>query len=64
MKRISISLESGISLYALQGGGGHPLIMNTGWLQTAAEWTVDAEAFTSCRIKITLDMRGQVLNIR
>ena len=58
MQRISIPLESGISLSALEGGGGHPLIMIPGWSQTAAEWTVNAEAFTSCRRVIALDMRG------
>ena len=58
MKRISISLESGITLSALEGGGGHPLIMIPGWSQTAAEWRLNAEAITSCRRVIALDMRG------
>ena len=58
MKRISIPLESGITLSALEGGDGHPLIMIPGWSQTAAEWRLNAEAITSCRRVIALDMRG------
>lgn len=58
MKRITIPLESGITLSALEGGGGHPLIMIPGWSQTAAEWRLNAEAITSCRRVIALDMRG------
>tara|TARA_B100000161_G_scaffold216769_1_gene161745 strand:+ start:358 stop:1197 length:840 start_codon:yes stop_codon:yes gene_type:complete len=58
MKRISIPLDSGITLSALEGGDGHPLIMIPGWSQTAAEWSLNAEAITSCRRVIALDMRG------
>ncbi len=58
MKRISIPLESEITLSALEGGSGHPLIMIPGWSQTAAEWRLNAEAITSCRRVIALDMRG------
>ena len=58
MKRITIPLESGITLSALEGGDGHPLIMIPGWSQTAAEWRLNAEAITSCRRVIALDMRG------
>ena len=58
MKRISIPLESGITLSALEGGDGHTLIMIPGWSQTAAEWSLNAEAITSCRRVIALDMRG------
>jgi len=58
MKRISIPLDSGITLSALEGGDGHPLIMIPGWSQTAAEWRLNAEAITSCRRVIALDMRG------
>ena len=58
MNRISIPLKSDISLSALEGGVGHPLIMIPGWSQTAAEWIGNAKAFTSCRRVIALDMRG------
>ena len=58
MKRISIPLKSNISLSALEGGVGHPLIMIPGWSQTAVEWIENAKAITSCRRVIALDMRG------
>lgn len=58
MKRISIPLDSGISLSALEGGDGQPFIMIPGWSQTANEWAVNAEAIASCRRVIALDMRG------
>ena len=58
MKRISIRLDSGLTLSALEGGSGHPLIMIPGWSQSAAEWQENAEALTNERRVIALDMRG------
>lgn len=59
MKRISISLKSDIPLSAFEGGVGHPLIMIPGWSQTAAGRIENAEAITSCRRVIALDVRGR-----
>ena len=58
MERISIPLKSGITLSALQGGNGQPLIMIHGWSQSAEEWRENAEALTDNRKVIALDMRG------
>jgi len=58
MKRIAIRLDSGLTLSALEGGSGHPLIMIPGWSQSAAEWQENAEALTNERRVIALDMRG------
>ncbi len=58
MERISIRLENGLTLSALEGGSGHPLIMIPGWSQSAAEWQENAEALTAQRRVIALDMRG------
>ena len=58
MERISIRLDSGLTLSALEGGSGHPLIMIPGWSQSAAEWQENAEALTEKRRVIALDMRG------
>ncbi len=58
MKRITIPLESGISLSALEGGDGQPFMMIPGWSQPTNEWTVNAEAITSCRRVIASDIRG------
>ena len=46
MERISIELDSGLTLSALTGGSGQPLIMIPGWSQTAAEWQQNAETLT------------------
>ena len=58
MERISIELGSGLTLSALTGGSGQPLIMIPGWSQTAAEWQQNAETLTEHRRVIALDMRG------
>jgi len=58
MERISIELASGLTLSALTGGSGQPLIMIPGWSQTAAEWRENAEVLTKHRRVIALDMRG------
>ena len=58
MERISIELDSGLTLSALTGGSGQPLIMIPGWSQTAAEWQQNAETLTEDRRVIALDMRG------
>ena len=56
MERISIELGSGLTLSALTGGSGQPLIMIPGWSQTAAEWQKNAETLTEHRRVIALDM--------
>jgi pimeloyl-ACP methyl ester carboxylesterase len=58
MERRTISLKSGLTLSALEGGGGQPLVMIPGWSQSAAEWRANAEALAKGRRVIALDMRG------
>ena len=52
------SFRIGHFTFCARGGDGHPLIMIPGWSQTAAEWRFNAEAISSCRRVIALDMRG------
>ena len=61
MNRISIPLKSDISLSALEGGIGHPLIMIPGWSQTAAEWIENAKAFTTVSRQMIWDHSPQKL---
>ena len=58
MERISIKLDSNVTLSALKGGVGDPLIMIPGWSQSSEEWRGNAASLGAVREVIALDMRG------
>ena len=58
MERISIHLNSNVTLSALKAGVGDPLIMIPGWSQSSKEWKGSAESLSAMRKVIALDMRG------
>ena len=58
MKRISIHLDSNVTLSALKAGAGDPLIMIPGWSQSSEEWKGSAATLSAVREVIALDMRG------
>ena len=58
MERISIHLDSNVTLSALKAGVGDPLIMIPGWSQSSEEWKGNAESLSAVREVIALDMRG------
>tara|TARA_B100001093_G_scaffold86342_1_gene78141 strand:+ start:2923 stop:3762 length:840 start_codon:yes stop_codon:yes gene_type:complete len=58
MERISIHLDSNVTLSALKAGAGDPLIMIPGWSQSSEEWKGSAASLSAVREVIALDMRG------
>ena len=58
MERISIHLDSNVTLSALKAGAGVPLIMIPGWSQSSEEWKGSAATLSAVREVIALDMRG------
>ena len=58
MERISIHLDSNVTLSALKAGAGDPLIMIPGWSQSSEEWKGSAATLSAVREVIALDMRG------
>ena len=58
MERISIQLDSKVTLSALKAGMGDPLITIPGWSQSSAEWIGNAEAFSAVKEVVASDMRG------